>query len=697
MLKSLILMLNNKSKTIEIILTQLAIIILTILLHFRYDTSKILILISVIISVINILRIKYDENFKTIIKKTIKYRYIIALIVFILCVILKLHGSSINNWNTTFPDKLENSRDVILGQARPIRSDEWIVHTSYYISQTYNDFKLDNYMLSYSGQNMIIGYNAPVLDITIIAKPFTWGYVLLGAEYGLSWYWCMKLILLILLSYETVMIITNKNKLLSLLAVFLIAFGPSMQWWFVPHMCDVFFWAMAILVIGYHFFTAKTKLIKNITTILAAPAIIGFTLALFPSLQVPLGIIAFIILIVSLIRDKKEITFKKIDLIRILIIGLVVIGVLAYFFCTSIDALKTLSETVYPGERLETGGAQTLRDLFTDLTTIFLPYKQIPYSNSCETSSFIHFGPFFMMLFPFLFYKLKKQKKERIIGTTLFIIMLVQIAFMLFGFPLWLSKLTLFKYINRMKIVYGFVAILFSLWSIDKIFKNKDLISKYIYFPILLIYGIINYLLIDSLQLTYLRIEIYIFEIIVFMIILGLIYFKKKNFVMISIILLIVMASFTINPIARSINPIKNHQISKEIENIITKDDSRWLSVGLGYVNNFLLSNGANVINATNFYPDFYKWKIIDSDNSNAFYYNRYAHIEIHLTENEQTYTMPNADAVIVNMNYDKLKPLEIKYIFTNEELNSNLENIKFKLKYHDITSNYSIYEVIYN
>lgn len=688
---------NKKNQIIETILIQIAIILLTIFCYMKFQSNILLIFACVIASLINILSIKYEKNYKKIINKIIDYRYLVGLIIFVICVLFKLHGSSIEYWNNIFPDNVQNTSNVIFGNDRGIRSDEWNVHTPYYMSQVYNNFKLYNDKVSLSGQNMILGYNAPVLDPTVIAKPFTWGYILLGNEYGLSWYWCMKLILLCLLSYETAMIITNKNKKLSILGVFLIAFGPAMQWWFVPHMCDVFFWAMAIFVVGYNFFTAKNKLIKNITSILAPSAIIGFVLALFPSLQVPLGIIAIILLIVSLIRDREQITFEKKDIIRILIIGLVIVSILGYFAYTSLDDIKILNSTVYPGARLETGGGQNITDLFTDLTTIFLPYKAIPYLNECEASTFIHFGPFFLLLFPFLFLNLKKQKKSTIVGLTLAIILIIQIIFMIFGFPLWLSKLTLFKYINRMKIVYGFVSILFTLWSINKIWNNKNIISKKIYIPLTVLFGIIYYLLITPEQLSYITLKNLILEIIVFITILLLIIYNKKKLVISGLMLLIVMSSFTINPIATGIAPIKNHQMSKEIKEIIKNDDGRFISIGDWSVGNFLLANGAKVVNAVNFYPDMKKWELLDPDGLYDEVYNRYAHIEMHLTTDENSFKISTPDSIEIAVSYDELKKLDVKYIIANEKINMNLKNISFENLYYDESSNFTIYKINYN
>ena len=107
---------------------------------------------------------------------------------------------------------------LIAGEPRGVRSDEWLVQTPFSLSQTQTGLKTHNDVITLNGQDMVVGYNSPAWNLATLAKPFTWGYVLLGKEYGLSWYWNLKLIGLILFSFEIGLIVTRRNKYLALLA-----------------------------------------------------------------------------------------------------------------------------------------------------------------------------------------------------------------------------------------------------------------------------------------------------------------------------------------------------------------------------------------------------------------------------------------------------------------------------------------------
>ena len=47
-------------------------------------------------------------------------------------------------------------------------------------SQTQTGLKTHNDVITLNGQDMVVGYNSPAWNLATLAKPFTWGYVLLG-------------------------------------------------------------------------------------------------------------------------------------------------------------------------------------------------------------------------------------------------------------------------------------------------------------------------------------------------------------------------------------------------------------------------------------------------------------------------------------------------------------------------------------
>ena len=676
-------MIKKYRRSLELFLIIICYYVALLPIYIKYTQKLAVIILGVLGTLVLLFDFFYPKKAKKICNFILDKRYFIATLVFIICLLFKLHMSSIGCYHYLFKNQATKvEATTILGMSRSIRSDEYMVHTPYYFSQYYNNYKKISKQMSLSGQDMIIGYNSPVKDISLLAKPLTWGYVLLGNEYGLSWYFSLKIILLVLISYEFVMILTKNNKKVSVMGALLISYSPAIQWWLVPHMADVFLWSMTLCVIAYHFFTTNKRWLKNLLTILAPLVLSVFVLALFPSCQIPLGIIALCLFIGALVRDKEQISFEKRDVFRIIYIVVISAIILSYSLLTSLDAIKLLYNTVYPGKRISLGGNYTFRSLFTNLTTLFLPYKESNVLNNCEVSDFIHIVVPCIIIFPLLYKKLKEKKESNlIIGIIIFIALVIEMIFMLIGFNELLAKLTLFSYINRMELIYGFTATIFSLWTIAVLWKYKSILSMKAKVISILIFIIGYTLTITKQNVEYLPFYIYLVEILAFSVFVFLIYQRKQKNSIIILFLILLVSSFTINPIAYGTSSITDYKLIPVVKKTITKNKEYVLATNSLQMQSLLLANGIKTINAVNFYPDLKKWDLIDSKGKYTDVYNRYYHTEVRLTNEKTSFDLKQADMFILNLNVSDIKKWPVKTIVSPVSYDEllNQSNIKFK------------------
>ena len=635
------------------------------------------------------------SNFlKNVVLFIIKWRYLIALVVFVLCVAFKIHGSSINEYNVLFSNYDEyRSESILLGESRGIRSDEWIGQTPYFMSQYYNDYDKNNELISLEGHDMILGHNAPVKDISIVAKPFVWGYIMLGNEYGLSWYWASKTILLFLITFEACMIITRKNKKLALLGAIMMTFSPAIQWWFVGAV-DIFIWGLALFVLAYYFFVSE-KWQRWAFMVLLPLSAIAYVLSFYPPLQIPVGLVMLVLFIACLVRDKKEITFKKKDIWRIIVMMLFAFGALGLIIWGSKDAIMSLYNTVYPGKRVSLGGGEGLNGLFTDPTSFLLPFRKITYSNNSEMSTFIQFAPVFLILYPVIWKKMKPDR-NMIVGNMLLVCIIVMFVFMSVGFPWLLSKLTLFSYIDsfRMKWAYGFVAVLFTIWGLDMIWK-KQIFSKKQIFCTVVIFGFAYVCFVGSKELTYASWKYYGVVVAGSMVLTYLMLEQYQKLFLMAVTVIMLIAGATVNPVARGTSALFGHPLEKEINRIATEDkDAYWISLNGIMLQQLGIANGAKMLNALNFYPDYAKWKIIDPEGKYDEFYNRYAHVIIHLTDNDTEF-LPGAaaDTFTVNLSCKDALKWPTKYLVSVGKIDA-CEN-DFEEIYADTEGEYYIYERI--
>lgn len=148
-----------------------------------------------------------------------KHRYKIACAFLLFVTIFKYSGSSIVEFNNDLiqPNHDDRRYHTLLGTSRRIRTDEWATSTTYILSQTQgeNKFSYFNDKLRGTETDMFTVSNSPVADILILGRPFQIGFLLFGADAGLSFYWYARLVAMLLGSYELCLILTNKNKKIS--------------------------------------------------------------------------------------------------------------------------------------------------------------------------------------------------------------------------------------------------------------------------------------------------------------------------------------------------------------------------------------------------------------------------------------------------------------------------------------------------
>jgi len=487
-----------------------------------------------------------------------QYRYLIALFIFIILVAGKFHGSSITVWDRHIHEKTKNyRRTLLLGVSRPIRSDEWLVLTPMQLAQVQSEkfFPVINKNIRSEGQNMLIFLNAPVFDFTLLSRPFNWGYVLFGKEFGLSWFWFSRLILLLLVSFEICMIITHQNRFLSLLGALWITFAPGVQWWFSTGLVELLIYSQAIVVCVYHYTIGVNKKLKTLLILIMSIGITGFILTIYPPFQVPLGYLLLVFIVPIIYINRKSIRFEKYDYLLFSLGFVIIVFSLYSFISKSMDALSIVRNTVYPGHRNFNGGNYNINFLQLYLINWLLPYKNIHFSNSSELSTFINFLPAVF----FVFFKAYGLEKNKVFLLLILLYLLLQITWLLVPFPQILSRMMLFSYVpeSRLQLITSLTSVYLSLWIFSLLSKH----NPFKWFESLLLAGFITVIYYHSIirtpMLNYLESRILIIVTLLFFFVINFSYIAgmRRSFAILLSIYLIV-AGLTVTPFSRGLDPI---------------------------------------------------------------------------------------------------------------------------------------------
>ena len=609
---------------------------------------------------------------KSLVEAFYKYRYRICIILFLICIIFTFNGSAIG----FFYDYTENGIDegLIFGVNRKIRSDEFSVNTPMAFSQVQTGFKWTNDSFRGTDSNMFIIYGQPVLDISMIFRLTQIGYLLFGADRGLSFFWCIRLIGLFIVTFEFGMFMLNKNKKLSLALAILMAFSPVIQWWFaINGLVEMIIAAELGLILFKKFLIEKTTLKKCLSFVGLMICIGTYIFVFYPAWMVPIFYMFVPIVIWTIIDNKKDITFNKKQIAYVILIGLIFILLFARILVNSQDAISAVLNTVYPGDRISTGGGENIGRHY--LRQNFNIFMQTPseIENECEKVMFFDFMYVTLFLVCYI-YIVKKYFKDKLLNL-LVIFDLILNLYILVGFPEVIAKITLMSYTTTVRTLHviGIINlfILFRILSSGELKEKlnfKNITSILISLIITIIISILLHVYYGEFFNIIRLIIISIINFIVFFIVLK----RNYNALIVMSILLAFFGGMFVNPLRIGSNNITKIPMFEELVEIDDKDSGIWIVDGSfsRIQPNLLAMYGLKVINTTNVYPDVEKWKSIDVDNKYEDVYNRYAHIllTVDTSLEKAKFDLLSMDSFAVSLTEENIKTLKIKYVVLDKD-----------------------------
>lgn len=627
--------------------------------------------------------------------KIYKFRYGIAVCILLICMIFQINGSSVGCWDGV--TGYNKDTGILAGTSRPIRSDEWAVSTPMALAQNANNYKYFNSNIRGGyPSDMFIVYGQPVKDISIIFRVFHIGYLLFGSSVGLSFYWCARFLALFLASFEFLMLITNKKKMLSCIGATIIVLSPTIEWWYATNsLMEMIISAEVGLILFDKYLKSDNFKLKTIYMVIIAICVGTFILTFYPAWMIPIAYIFLPFLIWIIIENRKNIKITKKDIIAFVVIAVIFAGLMIRIFMKSWDTILATLNTVYPGKRvvLEKGSLKVyigfvVNSLLTILTSI---------DNPCDMAVMMDFWPITLILIAI--YVLKEKKKDMLI-TMCLVIALILNAYYVFAMPEWLAKITLFSrtWYGRVYQVFGLLNIFMLFRVLANIeFKFKDKYAIIISFVISVICILISKYYYPLVITKFIALGLILIFTLVFYSILMANQKRKLFFTVITIFMLVIGG--LVNPIRSGINVVEDNVLLNKIKEI-NEEEGLWalIEIGLPEINMPMVA-GAKTLNSTSVYPNIDLWNQIDKDGKYEDIYNRYAHIFITLVDNSEKtkFELLAPDVIRIFMTYDDLKTLGVNYIVRGarfEPYDTTNEEFKLEEKYKD--ENYVIYKIMY-
>lgn len=622
-------------------------------------------------------------------------RYIIASLIFVILVLGKFNGSSYGMWdNYVEPNYKVTSFTPLIGSARGIRSDEWLVNSSYVLSQTKTGYNYFNPVMRATDTDVFATIPVPVKSILCIGKPFLIGYLFFGRDYGMSIYWYGRLIALFMVSFEFLLLLTKKNKLASLIGTLLITFSAPVFWWYSAQLVEMLISGSLCIIFFYHFLNANSDKKKILYSILLIPTFFSYVVTLYPAWLVPISYLYLILAIYFFIEHKDKHKYKIKNLWPLAITVFCIMLLFLYFFFLSKDTFKQLMSTVYPGARFIVGG-KSFENFLTYAANIYFPYYDV--GNPCEYSTFYSFFPFSIIIGSYYIFKKRKNLKNDVLIVSIFSLIVVYLLFAFLSFPKILAKITLLYMVpvERLTVIISYLCVILMVLLYDKM-KLTDKKEKIIFIVIAIVSSLFSSIIAQKmLPDNYLsNTKMFVsFAILAVISILWIIKNKKTRTCLLVLILLITTVStISVNPLMKGFSGVYEKPIAKELKKYKNKN-ANWVSFDSFIIANYLGTQGLKVLNSTNLYPNINLWKKIDSSGKYSEVYNRYAHIDMELDLENTEFKLLASDHFKLKITPNDLCKLKVKYATSLKELDDyNNDDVTFTSKYHK--DNIYIYKV---
>jgi len=593
-----------------------------------------------------------------------------ALLVFSLLVAAKLHGSAIalttKVWapeeaerhyvatpllDSMSPKARERWRHPLMAESPYIRMDEWAVETPWAFAQCSHvpRFPVINRNVG-NGQNMLIPPWIPVAHVTALARPMTWGYLLLDAERGLAWAWWSQAFLCFAALYLFFELVVPERLWLAVLGA---AWYTGSAYVIVFSLWPAYTTGLGVgaLVAAYWALRSDRPSVIYACAAAFALCLLGFIMQLYPPWQIPLGQVFLVAFLALFWRDRLWQGFQRAPRPHLVGLGLAVAGAgllaLSYYLATA-DALHAMVNSEYPGLRRLRGGDVPWWHEAIGQYNYFTIDNWHTHTPTIESANFFPLYPAVWVA------ALVSPRVRARLGPLIWALTPLLLGLLYFcavGVPEWLARITLLDRVSgvRTPIATGFMGVLFTIrllavglelprdratlrtalsvfavcgalytwcgWEMQSDFQSFGLGLRFP--PGVWLIGLAGAALASLLVLGWARL-------FAALLLAG-----------------VVATSATFNPLSRGFPDWRTSELGKAVREVVDKDradhpaDARaalWLAYGLpryptkGIVAEIL---GARSIGGVYFYPQLDFWEPLDPNHENQSVYNRFATVHL--------------------------------------------------------------------
>ena len=579
---------------------------------------------------------------------------LILLALFVLGVVLHLHGFSLPQWHTQIDGSPAD--EVLLGHPRLIRMDDWAAALSTIFAQCehHRPFPVFNKNIGLGTDMVVNPIKTPVRHYVTLFRPHLWGYFL-GTDLGLAWHWWALMLGLFYSYFLCFFLVSGGRFFVAICGALLIAYSPFFQFKSGEY-AEIAIFAALVFVALIHVLFAHSRWQRMAGGLILAWSAGGLALNFYPPSQISLGYLLIFLSTGFLLRHRADLRAQDQWGHRFTCLagGLGVAAVaVVVFVVQGWPILQIISHTIFPGQRFVTGGDYPCWRVFAN--NFFLQFslsENLPGTNISEYGSFFFFFP---VLAAWAAYRIwsHRQIDWLVVSTILFCFALM--TFAVVGFPAWLSAVTLMSKVppNRSMVALGVAnaALLCAITASPQIKKPAD--------PALLVtigcWGVFLLLMARSITENFRSLgfgELILPAAVLTVLAYGLLQERLKEGSLFLLAVISIGATCWFNPLVRGGSAFfyTNPLAAKMRALSARHHKARWVTFGNMVWADYPHFLGLPTLNGTQPYPQFALWSRFDPERRLVDQYNRYAHVWFTGAADRITIDSPFLDQVRVSL-----------------------------------------------
>ena len=582
-------------------------------------------------------------------------------VLFGMLVVLSISGSSTGMFWQLYGSGTDP--ELLSGTPRGVRSDEWLTFGSWVVSQSVQGFPPTNQ--GFPGGIDFTVHDLPSWDWAMIFRPHTVGFMLLGLDHGMAVRWWLPGFGMMAACYCMLISLLPRRPATSAVISVAFFYSPMLNWWYLPSILLPS--ALCFLVIA------------AVCTALRDPrrwvritwaAVTGYVsvctlLTLYPPFIVPAVLVALAVCCGALFAEtnRGSIGLRPAisALVPLLVAGAAAGLIVLVFILTRSGTIAAISNTIYPGQRLEATGGVSFNDLIAVFGAPFdgglnsdQTYDGVLGTNASEASAPVLLGLF--LIIPLVWFVVHDWRQSRriqwmILGCAAVTVVLA--AFLLI--PGWdpIAHLLLLDRTtkDRVRMGLGLVSVVAIALLVKRLDEGDTRVPWAVTWTstwaaaasVIVVWTVLARA--DDPALT--RSEHHLAVAGLF--VLSVLLYNRGRALLASVAFLIVsvVLSFGINPFYRGTYDLTETSMGQAVERVNAARPGTWLGIGSYQLGSVLVETGVQTFNGVQLYPSTEMWREVDPTGQYADVWNRFASIAWEPGTGEPRLLNPQADVVI--------------------------------------------------